>query len=988
MLGRESLALLVFALSCFRMVRMAESKLPQEEINILQQIATKMGSKYWEFDDASCEVKSFGLGAESPIGTESTIGCVCNFSDAYCHVAKIAFKGFSLPGIIPPELARLPYLTEIDFSYNYIYGSIPEELASSQLTVLTLLVNRLSGEIPKMLGNITSLTYLCLEANQFVGTIPSEIGSLTNLKTLLLSSNVLTGSLPASFAGLVNLTDFRIDDNNLTGAIPEYIQNWKQLQRFEVHASGLEGPIPAKISLLSAMEELRISDMVTPAQQFPDVTNMTALVKLVLRNCNLSGAIPQDIWTMTYLQVLDVSFNNLVGQIPATITAKTLRFIFLTGNKMTGPVPLSILKAGTSVDLSYNNFEWQSSNQPACQDNLYLNLNLFRSFLGNKNSSRAFPCMDNFQCPHVSRCHFVNCGGKDTEIKENKRTFIYEGDGNIQGGTANLFWNTNSYWGFSSTGDFMDDNNILNKIYTVSLSAPNVSALDATARIAPILLTYFFPCLENGQYTLLLRFAEIQFDSDNTYVSLGRRFFDVYVQDKLVRKDFNIEHEAGGVQKPAIEAFNVTVTENVLEIRLYWAGKGTTRIPLRGVYGPLISAISIASNSKGCPVEGKKGKVHIFVGLGSIFLASLILGFVWLVLHIRGKRRKKNLATNENFEDLSLQTRIFTLKQIKTATNDFDPECKIGEGGFGPVYKGQLSDGTVIAHPNLVKLHGCCIEGDQLMLVYEYMVNNSLSRAMFGPEHERLHLDWPTRLRIIVGIAKGLAFLHEESRLRIVHRDIKATNVLLDEELNPKISDFGLARLDEVEKTHVSTKVAGTIGYMAPEYALWGYLSYKADVYSFGVVVLEIVSGLNNNSFVPSEDHFCILDWAYHLYQSGNLMELVDKIFKSEFDKEEVEMVLKVALMCTHASPAPRPTMSEVVNMLERRMEVPDTIPGPGSLTQDPRFRATRDLQELRQVQSQTGSEPQHSVVGNTLVSSAGSEGIVEINPENRPYLS
>lgn len=213
-------------------------------------------------------------------------------------------------------------------------------------------------------------------------------------------------------------------------------------------------------------------------------------------------------------------------------------------------------------------------------------------------------------------------------------------------------------------------------------------------------------------------------------------------------------------------------------------------------------------------------------------------------------------------------------------------------------------------------------------------------------------------------------------------------------------------------------------GYMAPEYALWGYLSYKADVYSFGVVVLEIVSGQNNNSFVPSEAHFCILDWvmslrlielnfisvsnadtimgggteslgntslylqAYYLYQSDNLMQLVDGNLRLEFDKKEAEMVLKVALLCTHASPAPRPTMPEVVGMLEGRMAVPETIPGPGTLTQDPRFRATRDLQELRQVQSQTGSESQHSSMVHTFCSSAGSEGIIEINPEKRPYLS
>ncbi|XP_060203749.1 probable LRR receptor-like serine/threonine-protein kinase At1g53430 [Lycium barbarum] len=142
---------------------------------------------------------------------------------------------------------------------------------------------------------------------------------------------------------------------------------------------------------------------------------------------------------------------------------------------------------------------------------------------------------------------------------------------------------------------------------------------------------------------------------------------------------------------------------------------------------------------------------------------------------------------------------------------------------------------SCLQHPNLVNLHGCCIEGTELLLVYEYLENNSLARALFNSEKSQLILDWPTRVKICVGIAKGLAYLHEESSLRIVHRDIKATNVLLDRDLNPKISDFGLARLTGDDNTHISTRVAGTIGYMTPEYVLWGYLTYKADVYSFGI---------------------------------------------------------------------------------------------------------------------------------------------------------
>ncbi|XP_021801242.1 probable LRR receptor-like serine/threonine-protein kinase RFK1 [Prunus avium] len=371
-----------------------------------------------------------------------------------------------------------------------------------------------------------------------------------------------------------------------------------------------------------------------------------------------------------------------------------------------------------------------------------------------------------------------------------------------------------------------------------------------------------------------------------------------------------------------------------------------------------------------------------------------------------GKRGRK-----KDREGLDGQTGTFTLRQLKAATNDFDSANKIGEGGFGPVYKGQLPDATVIAvkqlssksrqgnreflnemgmiscfqHPNLVKLHGCCIDGGQLLLVYEYMENNNLARALFGRENH-LKLDWPTSRNICIGIARGLAFLHEESVLKIVHRDIKATNVLLDRDLNPKISDFGLAKLDEEEKTHMSTRVAGTIGYMAPEYALWGHLTYKADVYSFGVVALEIISGKNNNNYIPSDDWVCLLDWACHLQRTGNLLELVDEKLGSEVDQKEAEIMVKVALICTNASASLRPSMSEVVSMLEGQIPVPDVIPEPSTYREDLRFKAMRDLHRQRQDHSLSISGTQHSTTVHTFesTSTSGLE-FSEINPDSTP---
>ncbi|KAG6685404.1 hypothetical protein I3842_12G110300 [Carya illinoinensis] len=271
------------------------------------------------------------------------------------------------------------------------------------------------------------------------------------------------------------------------------------------------------------------------------------------------------------------------------------------------------------------------------------------------------------------------------------------------------------------------------------------------ARVSPLSLTYYAFCLVNGNYKVRLHFAEIVFTDNETYSSLGRRIFDVYIQADQVLKDFDIVKEAGGVRKPNIQSFNAVVTNGTLEIRFYWAGKGTTDIPSGGDYGPLISAISVDTD--------RTSSISIGAVVGILVAgAFVIILFVVAILWWKGCLGQRSSATDHDLRNLDLKTGTFTLRQIKTATNNFDAANKIGEGGFGSVYKGLLSDGTMIAvkqlsskskqgnreflneigmisalqHPHLVKLYGCCVEGNQLLLVYEYMENNSLARALFG----------------------------------------------------------------------------------------------------------------------------------------------------------------------------------------------------------------------------------------------------------------
>ncbi|KAK7290293.1 hypothetical protein RIF29_04604 [Crotalaria pallida] len=342
-----------------------------------------------------------------------------------------------------------------------------------------------------------------------------------------------------------------------------------------------------------------------------------------------------------------------------------------------------------------------------------------------------------------------------------------------------------------------------------------------------------------------------------------------------------------------------------------------------------------SSSKKGAIIGGVVGGVGLIV----ILLAL----FAWLKLYKKPKRAPRGdiLGATELKGPVN-----YRYKDLKSATKNFSDENKLGEGGFGDVYKGTLQNGKVVAvkklllgpsskidehfesevklisnvhHRNLVRLLGCCSKGQERILVYEYMANNSLDRFLFG--EKKGSLNWKQRCDIILGTARGLAYLHEDFHVCIIHRDIKTNNILLDDDLQPRIADFGLARLLPEDQSHLSTKFAGTLGYTAPEYALHGQLSVKADTYSYGVVVLEIISGQKSSELrTDDDDGDFLLQRAWKLYERDMHLDLVDKTLETgDYDPEEVKKIIEIALLCTQASAATRPTMSEVVVLLKSK---------------------------------------------------------------------
>ncbi|XP_056167193.1 G-type lectin S-receptor-like serine/threonine-protein kinase At4g27290 [Syzygium oleosum] len=384
-------------------------------------------------------------------------------------------------------------------------------------------------------------------------------------------------------------------------------------------------------------------------------------------------------------------------------------------------------------------------------------------------------------------------------------------------------------------------------------------------------------------------------------------------------------------------------------------------------YGQDLYIRMAASESGLLPSHQKKHKlvIGLAISFGSVFLCLVL---TICILQYKKKMelaegKKGSLESGDNYESQKedLELPLFDLSTVAIATNNFSTDNKLGEGGFGPVYKGVLKGGQEIAvkklsrnsrqglhefkneviyvsklqHRNLVKLLGCCIQEENI-LIYEFMPNRSLDSFLFDPT-QREQLDWSARFNIIIGIARGLLYLHQDSRLRIIHRDVKASNVLLDYEMNPKISDFGLAKSFAGNETQANTnRVVGTYGYMSPEYALDGVFSTKSDVFSYGVLVLEIVSGLRNRGFQHPDHYHNLLGHAWILFTEGRSMQLLDKLVENSCSTFEALRSIHIGLLCVQRCPDDRPSMSAVVMMLGSDIELP--------LPKEPGFFNERNL--------------------------------------------
>ncbi|KAL3655833.1 hypothetical protein CASFOL_000229 [Castilleja foliolosa] len=608
---------------------------------MLQTVAAEQKTLDQEVDAIKNVFYHWGLGSKLNLSVDpcsnppkidtNNPGFDCDCTGSVCHITHLKIYALDVVGEIPQALFNLTELMDLNLGQNVINGSIPRDIGKlSKMQYLSLGINNLTGPVPAELGNLTNLISLSFGSNKLHGTLPPELGKLTSLEQLYIDSSGVSGEIPQELSNWnKTLKTLWASDTNFTGKIPEFLGSFTQLADLRLEGTNLNGPIPSSFGALTKLEELRIGDLGGDVYSSLDfVENMTSLFTLSLRNCRIGGQIEEKLSSLQNLAILDLSFNNLTGPIPASFQNLTsLQFLYLGSNSLSGEFTLTsdIISSSNSsfiaIDVSFNPLTGNIS-----LHNKNIAINVVGTSINDPNldekAARMLRCLQestkSCSAEHPSDSFAVNSGGRNLVSTKNNINFD---DDSEKLGAASLYTNVSSQWGVSRFGIFYNNPNgpQMDKVQSSSqFTKTSDSELYQNARISPNSLRYYGLGMANGSYTVELHFAEIQMD-DSTTVSwkgLARRLFDVHIQGQTslahfvinpkglssynyilegerVLKDFNIQKEAGGSYKVLVKTFKAKVTNTVMDIHLVWAGKGTCCIPFQSTYGPSISAVYV-----------------------------------------------------------------------------------------------------------------------------------------------------------------------------------------------------------------------------------------------------------------------------------------------------------------------------------------------------------------------------------------------------------
>ncbi|KAG0557513.1 hypothetical protein KC19_11G136600 [Ceratodon purpureus] len=674
----------------------------------------------------------------------------------------------------------------------------------------------------------------------------------------------------------------------------------------------------------------------------PDSTNKSDcngyIIGLTLNNASIHGVLPPEIGNITTLATLELTGNpNLTGPLPYEINYPYLYTLDLHDNGFNGTLPdMPQLYTLLNVDLSGNQFVGRFL--PQIHKWAYLQiLKLARNHFNDTIPRDAFVNMTQMESLDLSVNKLTGAVPDLTKCT------------NLQ----SLVLSNNSFSGplpdlttFTSLRTLKLAYNNLTGSFPFLSSFVNASTVNGTLSVLDLSGTQLTGSVTNWNASDMISLEELYLDNNRISGTL-----DV---SHLIASGFVRNVSATGSQGlRTLSMMNTDITDVIYEEGSIGGIK--TLVRLQGT--PYCNSKTADDGTRCfcqqfCSNQGSLNNTKVIIiaaVTSSIAILLMVIAFAAAYLY-RTRRYKRYLLlqVQQKFEEFDVKPTIFPYNELRLATRDFHPDMKLGEGGYGAVYKGVLPSKSTVAvkqlfvkntqgiddflnevvlitgmkHRNLVNLKGCCLREHQRLLVYEYVDNYDIDQVLLRGEH-KTPLSWAVRQNICLGVARGLHYLHSLAKPRIIHRDIKASNILLDKSFEPKIADFGLALLFPDEKSHIMTvHVAGTKGYLAPEYASLGQLSEKVDVFSFGVLCLEVLSGRRNIEESVPLDEVYLSKWAWKLHAEGKLMDLVDPIMNLQDDeKADVQRLFNIALLCSQDSAEERPTMARVVAMLQHDTE-------------------------------------------------------------------
>lgn len=865
--------------------------LPMEMLRFLYLAGNKFQGEIPEWLASACT--SSGL-VELDLSSNNLSGTVPSGLSACASLESFDISQNFFSGKLPIDIfAKMGNLKKLYLSFNYFLGPLPDSLSKLvKLETLDLSGNNLSGSIPSSLCEAAdnSLRELYLQNNQFTGSIPASLSNCSQLVSLDLSFNYLTGTIPSSLGSLSKLRDLIMWLNQLHGEIPRELMYIKTLENLILDFNQLTGEIPSGLS------------------------NCTNLNWISLSNNQLSGEIPGWIGQLSNLAILKLSNNSFYGRIPPELgDSKGLIWLDLNSNRLNGTIPPALFRQSGNIAVNFISGKTYA----------YIKNDGSKECHGAGNLLE-FAGIRHEQLNRISTrnpCNFTRVyGGKI------QPTFHLNGSMIFLDISHNML-----------SGSIPKEIGSMFYLYVLNLGHNNISGtipLELGDLTSLNILDLSSNRLEGSIPQALTRLTLL------TEIDLSNNYLTGIIPDKAQFETFpasSFLNNSGLCGYPlSVCGQNSDSSLNSQHRKSHRTAASLAGSVAMGLLISIICIISLIVAAIGAK-KRKKMKDAAFDGYIESGSHSGMANVSWKLTSAR-EALSINLATFEK------PLRKLTFADLLEATNGFHNDSLIGSGGFGDVYKAQLKDGSIVAikklihisgqgdreftaemetigkikHRNLVPLLGYCKVGEERLLVYEYMKYGSLEDVLHDKKKAGITLNWAVRRKIAIGAARGLAFLHHNCIPHIIHRDMKSSNVLLDDNLEARVSDFGMARLMSAMDTHLSVStLAGTPGYVPPEYYQSFRCSTRGDVYSFGVVLLELLTGKRPTDSADFGDNN-LVEWVKQ-HAKMKITDVFDPELMREDPSIEMELLqhLDVARCCLDNRPMKRPTMIQVMAMFK-----------------------------------------------------------------------